>query len=212
MSTEAATGIDHQGSAPRQRPASLRIGGWRVDPELNRISRDGESAQIEPKVMDVLVRLASEPGEVVSKQQLLDSVWNGDLVTESVLSRAIAELRSHLGDDARNPTYIATIPRRGYRLIAETAPLAEAATKPPTVPAPEIHPRGRPRWRARLITAAVAASALAVGIAALGSGQLTRRVTNLAGAPEPPLSPPQAGSKITSSRSNTAFRDRSHLP
>ncbi len=186
MSTEAASGIDHQGSAPRQRSASLRIGGWRVDPELNRISRDDESAQIEPKVMDVLVRLASEPGEVVSKQQLLDSVWNGDLVTESVLSRAIAELRSHLGDDARNPVYIATIPKRGYRLIAETAPLAEAATEPPPVPAPEIHPRGRPRLRAIVITAVTAAAALAVGIAALGSGQLARRVTDLAAPTEPP--------------------------
>ena len=186
MSTEAATGIDHQGSAPRQRSASLRIGGWRVDPELNRISRDDESAQIEPKVMDVLVRLACEPGEVVSKQQLLDSVWNGDLVTESVLSRAIAELRSHLGDDARNPIYIATIPKRGYRLIAETAPLAEAATDPPPVPAPEIHPRGRPRVRAIVITALSAGTALAVGIAALGNGQLARRVTNLATPTEPP--------------------------
>jgi Flp pilus assembly protein TadD len=92
MGAEAANGIDHGAPDPRPRSAPFRIAGWRVDPALNRISRDGEAAQIEPKVMDVLVRLAAEPGEVVSKHQLLDSVWNGDLVSESVLSRAIAEL------------------------------------------------------------------------------------------------------------------------
>jgi len=186
MAVEAANDTTHEASEPRPRPASFRIAGWRVDPELNRLSRDGEIAQIEPKVMDVLVRLAADPGEVVSKQQLLDSVWNGDLVSESVLSRAIAELRSHLGDDARNPTYIATIPRRGYRLIAETAPVAEPAAEPASAPMPEYPRHDRPRMRTIVITAAVAASALAVGIAALGSGQLARRVTGLAADPEPP--------------------------
>lgn len=185
MGAEAANGIDHGASDPRPRSTPFRIAGWRVDPDLNRISRDGEAAQIEPKVMDVLVRLASEPGEVVSKQQLLDSVWNGDFVTESVLSRAIAELRSHLGDDARNPTYIATIARRGYRLIAETTTVA-AEPAAELAPAAETSPRRRPRLRAVAITAAAAVTALAVGIAALGSGQLARRVTNLAVAPEPP--------------------------
>lgn len=188
MGAEAANGIDHGASDPRPRRESFRIAEWRVDPELNRISRDGESAQIEPKVMDVLVRLAAEPGEVVSKQRLLDSVWNGDFVTESVLSRAIAELRSHLGDDARNPAYIATIAKRGYRLIAETAPLADAPVEPTVIPAPEAGPppSNRPRWRARVITAAIAATALAVGLAALGGGQLARRVTDRGIPSEPP--------------------------
>jgi len=186
MGTEAANRIDETTSAPRPRSAAFRIGGWRIDPELNRVSRDGEAAQLEPKIMDVLVRLASEPGEVVSKQQLLDSVWNADFVTEGVLSRAIAELRSHLGDDARNPTYIATIPRRGYRLIAETASLPDAPTEAAPAPIPEVDPRCRPRARATAITAVVAIAALAVGIAALGGGRLARRVTNLANPAEPP--------------------------
>lgn len=186
MGAEAANGIDHGASDPRPRSAPFRIAGWRVDPNLNRISRDDEAAQIEPKVMDVLVRLAAEPGEVVSKQQLLDSVWNGDFVTESVLSRAIAELRSHLGDDARNPTYIATIAKRGYRLIAETAPVAEPAAEPAPAAAAETNPRRRPRLRAVAITTAAAVTALAVGIAALGNGQLARRVTDLATPSDPP--------------------------
>jgi serine/threonine-protein kinase len=186
METEAANGIDHGATVPRQRLTPFRIAGWRIDPGLNRISHNGHAAQIEPKVMDVLVRLADEPGEVVSKQQLLDSVWNGDFVTDSVLSRAIAELRSHLGDDARNPAYIATIPKRGYRLIAETAPLAGAASEPAPSPAAGLQPRRQPRVRAIAVTAFAAVTALAVGIAALGGGELARRVTDLATSPEPP--------------------------
>jgi hypothetical protein len=59
MGAEAANGIDHGASDPHPRSTPFWIAGWRVDPDLNRISRDGEAAQIEPKVMDVLVRLAA---------------------------------------------------------------------------------------------------------------------------------------------------------
>jgi TolB-like protein/Tfp pilus assembly protein PilF len=69
--------------------------------------------------MDVLLCLASHGGAVVSKRRLIDTVWQSNFVSESVLTRAIGELRSTLGDDARNPRYIQTIPKRGYRLIAE---------------------------------------------------------------------------------------------
>ncbi|HOC44821.1 MAG TPA: winged helix-turn-helix domain-containing protein [Thermoanaerobaculales bacterium] len=186
MGTEAANRVDESAAAPRPRPAAFRIGDWRIDPELNRVSRNGQAGQLEPKIMDVLVRLASEPGEVVSKQQLLDSVWNTDFVTEGVLSRAIAELRSQLGDDARNPTYIATIPRRGYRLIAETAPLPDGPIEAAPAPTPEVAFHRRPRTRATAITAVVAIAALAVGIAALGGGRLAKRVTNLASPAAPP--------------------------
>jgi serine/threonine-protein kinase len=185
MGAEAANGIGHGSAQPCPRPGPFQLGRWRVDPALNRIACDVESAQLEPKVMDVLVRLAAEPGEVVSKQQLLDAVWNGDFVTESVLSRAIAELRSHLGDDARNPSYIATIAKRGYRLVANASPLSEASVEPVAESSPAPGPASRPRWRARLITASGAVAALAFGIAALGSGQLARRVSHLAPPHEP---------------------------
>lgn len=173
-------------SASRVRSCPFELAGWLVEPDLNRISRDDQAAQIEPKVMDVLVRLAAEPGEVVTKQQLLDSVWSGDFVTESVLSRAIAELRSQLGDDARNPTYIATIPKRGYRLIAESVPVHVDATDAPRTPTPTTTAHHAHRWRIPAIVAAVVLTTVALAIASFGGRSLASRVTSLGGPPEPP--------------------------
>ncbi len=67
--------------------------------------------------MQVLVRLAQQPGQVVSREQLLAAAWADTFVTDDVLKRSI-ELRRALGDDARQPVYIETIPKGGYRLIA----------------------------------------------------------------------------------------------
>ena len=91
---------------------------WLVQPQLNRLSRsDGGEVQLEPKMMDVLVCLAQNPGDVVSREALIDAVWPEVYISESVLTRAIAGLRRALGDDARRPRFIETIAKRGYRLI-----------------------------------------------------------------------------------------------
>lgn len=106
--------------------------------------------------MDVLVCLASDPGKVASKEDLLRCVWGGIFVEEGVLSQAVHSLRKALGDDARQPRYIQTIPKRGYRLVASVAPVAESAPAEPFVepplmalPAPPVedlpHSR-RPSW------------------------------------------------------------------
>jgi DNA-binding winged helix-turn-helix (wHTH) protein len=98
--------------------APFSLGEWLVQPQLNRLSRSGgDDAQLEPKMMDVLVRLARSPGEVVSREDLIDAVWPEVFISESVLTRAIAGLRRALGDDARSPRFIETISKRGYRLI-----------------------------------------------------------------------------------------------
>ncbi len=72
--------------------------------------------------MNLLVFLAREPGRVVSKEEIVEAVWEGRIVADSALSRVIADLRRALDDDARQPRYIETIPKRGYRLIAEIRP------------------------------------------------------------------------------------------
>jgi DNA-binding winged helix-turn-helix (wHTH) protein/TolB-like protein len=97
---------------------SFCIGEWLVEPQLNTISDSDKRAHLEPKIMHVLLCLAEHPGEVVSKEKLIQSVWLNTFVTDDVLTRAIAELRKAFGDDAREPRYIQTIPRTGYRLIA----------------------------------------------------------------------------------------------
>jgi DNA-binding winged helix-turn-helix (wHTH) protein/WD40 repeat protein len=103
----------------------FRLGEWLVEPSLNRVSRGEESLQLELKAMDVLVYLAERAGQVVDKRELVDSIWQTEYVSDNTLTRRVAELRDALGDDARRPRYIETIPKRGYRLIAEVGHPAE---------------------------------------------------------------------------------------
>jgi len=97
---------------------AFRVGQWRVDPAVNEISRDGTTVKIEPRTMRVLVCLAEGAGEVVSVNQLLDTVWKDLVVTQYSVYQAVASLRRALGDDPKSPTYIASVLRRGYRLVA----------------------------------------------------------------------------------------------
>jgi DNA-binding winged helix-turn-helix (wHTH) protein len=118
-------------------PQPYELGEWLVLPSLDRMERDGETVRLEPKWMDTLNALAAHPGEVISRSQLLRAVWGGSFVAESTLSRTIAELRRCLGDDAHEPRYIETIPRRGYRLLLPVTPSAgNVAPWPEPAPAP----------------------------------------------------------------------------
>ena len=105
----------------------LRIGSWRVDPALDEISRDGTAVKLEPRTMRVLVCLADRAGEVVSVEQLLDHVWKDVVVTPNSVYQAVATLRRVLGDSTDEPTYIANVLRRGYRLVAPVAPWQQAS-------------------------------------------------------------------------------------
>ena len=96
----------------------FRLREWLVEPSLNRLSRSNTAIQLELKVMDVLVCLAERAGEVVSRQEIVDRVWATEFIADNTLTHAITEIRNALGDDARNPSFIETIHRRGYRLIA----------------------------------------------------------------------------------------------
>ena len=103
----------------------FRVGDWLVEPDLNLIVRADKTVQIEPKVMDVLAFLASHPGEVCPKDTIIKAVWSDTFVCDDVLAHGISELRKVFGDDARDPSVIATIPKRGYRLIAPVARLQD---------------------------------------------------------------------------------------
>ena len=98
------------------------VGEWSVEPALDALQRGGETVRLEPKAMELLVALASRPGEVVSREELLSTVWPGVVVGDEALSQAVTKLRKALGDDVRSPTYIETISKRGYRLIAPVKP------------------------------------------------------------------------------------------
>jgi Tol biopolymer transport system component/DNA-binding winged helix-turn-helix (wHTH) protein len=104
----------------------FRLNGRLVDTSLNRITLNGDTAQVEPKIMQVLVTLASRPTEVVSRDELMAAVWPEVFVTDDVLNRAIRELRRMFGDHPDDPRVIETIRKRGYRLIAPIEPVTNA--------------------------------------------------------------------------------------
>ena len=115
--------------------ADFRVAEWLVQPTLNRLSCGEREVQVEPKLMDVLVYLAENAGRVVSKNDITDAVWPELFITESVITRSIAGLRRAFGDDAKNPRFIETISKRGYRLIASvTGPSTSSShrTGPPS--------------------------------------------------------------------------------
>jgi TolB-like protein/Tfp pilus assembly protein PilF len=97
--------------------SDFQLGAWRVQPQLNQLGCDERTIRLEPKMMQVLVCLAQRPGEVVSKEQLVQEVWRGTFVTDDVLIRCVSQLRKVFGDSAAKPAFIETIPKSGYRLL-----------------------------------------------------------------------------------------------
>ena len=99
------------------------LGQWTVRPPLGKLTNGPQDHHLEPQVMRVLLLLAENSGELVPRSEIIDEVWDGRPVSDDGLSRCIAELRKILGDDARNPHFIETVPKRGYRLLPDAKPL-----------------------------------------------------------------------------------------
>jgi len=100
----------------------LKVGDWLVDPALNQISSGSVVEHVEPKAIEVLLALCRRPGDVISRDQLLSEVWKGVTVSDDALTQSITKLRQALGDTSKEPSYIQTVSKRGYRLIAPVAP------------------------------------------------------------------------------------------
>jgi TolB-like protein/DNA-binding winged helix-turn-helix (wHTH) protein len=150
----------------------LRVGDWCINPAAGQISRDGETARLEERTIRLLLCLAEHAGEVVGIDDLLDQVWSGVTVTQDSVYQAVATLRRQFGDDPRQPTYIATVPRLGYRMVATVSAWEDQAVVRPgssvvsggTRPAAAGAAAPAPRSRAGLAGAAGAAICLAVAI------------------------------------------------
>src|SRR5688500_15390798 len=85
---------------------------------------------LSPHLVEILAHLAANQGQTMTKDALLDRFWPDVHVTENTLTRAIADIRGVLGDDAAEPTFIQTVARRGYRFIAPVTPAAQAPADP----------------------------------------------------------------------------------
>jgi TolB-like protein len=99
-------------------PARFRVGEWVVDSDACSLVKGGAEVHLRPLLMDLLVLLASRYGEAVTKDEILDRIWEKRFLSDSVLSRTVAELRRIMGDTSGRPRIIETIRKRGYRLIA----------------------------------------------------------------------------------------------
>lgn len=106
--------------------SGISVAQWRVDAQANALHGNDAPVRLEPRVMQLLCCLIEHAGEVVTRTQLIDEVWGERVVEDDALSAAMIKLRKALGDSAKEPQYIETVPRVGYRLVA---PAERAAAK-----------------------------------------------------------------------------------
>lgn len=98
-----------------------RIGEWSIDPKRGFACRQDENVHLEPKATELLNYLASRSGEVVSRDEMLETVWPNVIVGDEVITNTVAKLRRALQDDPKSPKLIETIPKRGYRIVASVS-------------------------------------------------------------------------------------------
>ena len=146
--------------------ARLSFGPFTFDTRSRLLNREGQEVALPPRVIGVLELLLGRAGDVVSRQELIDSIWKDAFVTDTSLAEAVSVLRQALGDDPQAPTYIQTLHRRGYRLIASVGPVAPAPASVPApaeLVAPSSETAGRPALGfAVAVIAAVFSSLIAV--------------------------------------------------
>jgi len=100
-------------------PLRARFGPFQIDEPEGRLTRDGMRVELSPRALAVLCELVRRPNQLVPDAILLDRVWGHRHVSESVVRTVVSHLRQALGDDPRNPRYVETATRRGYRFVAE---------------------------------------------------------------------------------------------
>ena len=113
------------------------LGDLLIEPLSGQVTSPTGPRHVQPKAMEVLVCLAESPGELVTREKLLESVWGDPAANPSILSHAVSELRSALDDQSANPRFIQTLPRRGYRLLLDpVSPGASAGDNSEGIPDP----------------------------------------------------------------------------
>ena len=101
-----------------ERKPSFAFGPFLLDVSEQTLTRDGREVPLTPKLFDVLRLLVERQGHLVDKETFIEKVWDGGFVEEGALTRSVSMLRKALGDTLPDPTYIETVPKRGYRFVA----------------------------------------------------------------------------------------------
>ena len=95
-----------------------RVNDLELDISRGCLLRNGEEIHLKPKAFQILVYLLAHRDRLVPKDELLDQFWKDTAVSDDTLAQSIAELRRALGDSPRDPLYLKTVPKRGYRFVA----------------------------------------------------------------------------------------------
>lgn len=161
------------------------FGGFRLEPAERLLLRDGQAVALTAKVFDLLVMLVENRGRLITKDELLASLWPDSVVEESNLSVNVSALRKALGENPAHPQFIETVPRRGYRFVATVAEnVATATPNEPTTTAlagaqPSAAATAAATARAETVAAPMAQSA-AMAVAA-GTALPSRQRRRIAG-------------------------------
>lgn len=151
----------------RSPTSKLWIGDWLVDPASSEIVREGQTTRLEVRAIRLLLALADRPGEVVSIEDLLNRGWGDVAVSSDSVYQTMTSLRRQLGDDAKQPKYIETVPRLGYRMVAKVRPWAESpvsGNSQRNAAHPISPPPGASRVRAGLAVAIAIGGCVALAI------------------------------------------------
>src|SRR5262245_51160365 len=120
-----------------------RFSDFSLDVDENVLRRNGKPLPLPPKTFELLKRLVVGHGQIVDQQELLETVWADSFVEKGSITFAVNQLRKFLNDDARDPRYIETVPRRGYRFIAETREVLREDLATQSIPEPTSDGGGR---------------------------------------------------------------------
>lgn len=150
----------------------MTSGGFRferflLDPRNRRLSRDDDPVELNARYLDALVLLVREDGRLVSKDRFLEEVWRGVPVTDEALTQCVRTLRRQLGDDAANPRFIETVPKHGYRFIADVERIEETD---PGFTTADPAPKSAPAFAGKDFVALGSAGMLGGGAAGLVGG------------------------------------------
>lgn len=148
---------------PARWPAPFRLEGCDVWPDRLEIVRAGQAHRIEPKSMRLLCLLVQADGRTVSREEMVQAVWDGQAITDDAITRQLAKLRDALDDDARRPRLIMTVPKVGVRLMVSATALGPTEVDPGS---PAVVPS---MGQSRRLTGVLVATALAL-LAGLGGG------------------------------------------
>ena len=199
--------------------AVFRFEEFVVDPMARILSRNGETIPLTPRVFDTLMAFVARPGETISKDDLMTTIWEDSFVEESNLTQNVAVLRKALGENPRQHKYIVTVPGKGYRFVPdvfhEPAPgPTTTAEADPVAPVPaERRPLSRSFGRTQFAIAAIviAVAGIAAAYYFLGGRTLapsvarTRQITSFSGLDLYPSFAPNTNSLAFASNRTGAF-------